>query len=196
VQPEEVLAGGICLLRLVPDQVVRDLGRQLGLWGDALVSDRVARAAMRVQAMLGHDAVRQPVLTGGRGPADRAMLVPFGDAAPPARPADQPWPGQIPAPAPATVYPAPRPAQVTDSSGVPVIVTGRGEVSADPARLSLDDGPPLAITAWTGPWPVTERWWDPVQACRKARFQLVTVEGSAWLALVRDGGWFIEARYD
>jgi protein ImuB len=196
VPPEEVMDGGICLLRLDPDQVVRDFGRQLGLWGDAVVSDRVARAAIRVQAMLGHDAVRQPVLTGGRGPADRALLVPFGEVAPPARPAGQPWPGQIPAPAPATVYPAPRPAQVTDGAGVPVTVTGRGDVSADPARLSLGDGPPLAITAWTGPWPVTERWWDPDHACRKARFQLVTVEGSAWLALVRDGGWVIEARYD
>ena len=51
-------AGGISLLRLVPDQLVRAQGRQLGLWGDAVVSDRVARAAVRVQAMLGHDAVR------------------------------------------------------------------------------------------------------------------------------------------
>jgi protein ImuB len=85
---------------------------------------------------------------------------------------------------------------VTDASGVPVTVTGRGEVSADPARLSVASGPPLAITAWTGPWPITERWWDPVQACRKARFQLVTVDGSAWLAVVKEGRWLIEASYD
>src|SRR5215470_12664579 len=44
---EGVQAGGICLLRLVPDQLVHDQGRQLGLWGDAVVSDRVARAAVR-----------------------------------------------------------------------------------------------------------------------------------------------------
>ncbi len=188
--------GGISLLRLVPDQLVRHRGRQLGLWGDEVVSDRVARAAVRVQAMLGHGAVRQPVLAGGRSPADQALLVPFGDARVPPRPADRPWPGQIPAPAPATVYPSPRPAAVTDSSGELVTVTGRGQVSADPARLSVAGGRPQAITAWTGPWPVNERWWDPEHACRQARFQLVTVDGSAWLAAVRDGCWLIEASYD
>ncbi len=193
---EGVQAAGVCLLRLVPDQLVRDHGRQLGLWGDAIVSDRVARAAVRVQAMLGHEAVRQPVLTGGRGPADQAMFVPFGDTRPASRPASRPWPGQIPAPAPATVYQAPRPARVTDGSGTMVVVTGRGEVSADLAWLSVAGGPALAITAWTGPWPVTERWWDPVQACRKARFQLVTMDGSAWLAVLSDSDWFIEACYD
>jgi protein ImuB len=190
-------AGGIAFLRLVPDQLVRQRGRQLALWGDSVITDRVARAAVRVQAMLGHEAVQHPVLAGGRSPADRAVLIPFGDARPePARPADQPWPGQIPAPAPATVYPLPRSATVTDAAGTPVTVTGRGEVSADPICLSVSGGPPLAITAWTGPWPITERWWDPVQACRKARFQLVTVDGSAWLAVVKEGRWLIEASYD
>jgi protein ImuB len=189
--------GGITLLRLIPDQLVRQRGRQLALWGDSVVTDRVARAAVRVQAMLGHEAVQHPVLAGGRSPADQAVLIPFGEPRPePARPSGQPWPGQIPAPAPATVYPLPRSATVTDAAGAPVIVTGRGEVSADPALLSVASGPPLAITAWTGPWPITERWWDPIQACRKARFQLVTVDGSAWLAVVKEGRWLIEASYD
>jgi protein ImuB len=213
---EEVQAAGICLLRLVPDQLVRDQGRQLGLWGDAVVSDRVARAAIRVQAMLGHDAVRQPLLSGGRNPSDQAILIPFGDTrpyrksiaqataaapgagagVPPGRPLDRPWPGRIPPPAPATVYPVPRPARVTDGSGAAIEVGGRGEVRGDPARLSVGDGPAVAITAWTGPWPVTERWWDPEHACRKARFQLVTADGNAWLAVVQDGRWLIEASYD
>ena len=189
-------AGGIRLLRLVPDQLVRHRGRQLGLWGDAVISDRVARAAVRVQAMLGHDAVQRPVLAGGRSPAEQALGVPFGAEQTPARPADRPWPGQIPAPAPATVYPTPLTATVTDRAGTMVTVTGRGQVSADPAWLSVAGGPPLTITAWTGPWPVTERWWDPAQSCRKARFQLVTLDGSAWLAVVKDRSWLIEASYD
>ncbi len=96
--PENGLVGGITLLRLVPDQLVRDHGRQLGLWGDAVVSDQVARAAIRVQAMLGHGAVTRPVLTGGRSPGQQVQLVPFGDAGAPGRPAGRPWPGQIPAP--------------------------------------------------------------------------------------------------
>jgi protein ImuB len=193
-QPSQ--AGGIIELRLVPDQLVRDGGRQLGLWGDAIVSDRVARAALRVQAMLGHGAVTRPVLAGGRGPAEQVTLVPFGDAQDPALPADRPWPGRLPAPGPATVCRNPLPARITDGSGAEVTVTGRAQVSEPPARVSVDGGPWLDITAWAGPWPVAERWWRPRLARRRARFQLVTDDGAAWLAVVQDGRWLIEAKYD
>jgi protein ImuB len=189
-------SGGITLLRLIPDQLVTATGRQLGLWGDAVVSDRVARCAIRVQAMLGHGAVTRPVLAGGRDPAGQVLLVPFGDAAAPHRPAGRPWPGKIPAPAPATVYPVPRPARVTDAAGAAVSVTGRAQLSAPPARLSAGDGPALAIVSWAGPWPVHERWWDRAQACRQARFQFVTDDGAAWLAVLRDGRWLVAASYD
>jgi protein ImuB len=189
-------AGGITLLRLTPDQLVRDEGRQLALWGDAAVSDRVARAAVQVQAMLGHRAVMRPVLTGGRSPGEQVTLAPFGDAGEPARPVDRPWPGQIPAPAPATVYPDALPATILDGLGAVVTVTGRAVVSAPPARMSAGGTPDLAVTAWAGPWPADERWWDPRAGCRRARFQLVTEDGSAWLAAVQDGRWLIEARYD
>ena len=188
--------GGITLLRLVPDQLVRATGRQLGLWGDAVVSDRVARAALRVQAMLGHGSVVRPLLAGGRDPAEQVTPVPFGDAADPALPSGRPWPGRLPAPAPATVYPVPLPARVIDASGATVTVTGRAFVSAPPARLSADGGPLLTVTSWAGPWPVTERWWRPEGARRRARFQLVADDGSAWLAAVQDGQWLIEASYD
>jgi protein ImuB len=193
---DEAHPGGITLLSLIPDQVVRAHGRQLGLWGDAVVSDRVARAALRVQAMLGHGAVTRPVPAGGRGPAEQATLVPFGDASDPERPPDRPWPGRIPVPVPATVCQDPLPARVADAAGTPVTVTGRAQISAPPARMSASGGPWLAVTAWAGPWPVAERWWRPQAARRRARFQLVTEDGTAWLAAVQDGRWQIEARYD
>src|SRR5215468_5002034 len=116
---------GITLLRLAPDQLVRDQGRQLGLWGDAVVTDRVARAAVRVQAMLGHDAVTRPVLAGGRSPDEQVTLVPYGGRSDRMLPPGglgrtggpdgpdrsgrvaEPWPGRIPPPSPATVYPSP-----------------------------------------------------------------------------------------
>jgi protein ImuB len=231
-----VAAGGIVLLRLIPDQLVPATGRQLGLWGDAVVSDRVARAAIRVQAMLGQAAATRPVLAGGRDPAQQVLLVPFGDAAEPERPADRPWPAALPAPAPATVYPEPLSAEVTDASGADVTVTARAQLSAPPARLSVTGlpapGRPAArlspagqppagqppagqpptgqpptgqpvggarartVTAWAGPWPVAERWWDPARACRQARFQLVTDDGAAWLAVIQDGRWLLLASYD
>jgi protein ImuB len=193
---DEAHPGGIVLLRLTPDLLVRAHGRQLGLWGDAVVSDRVARAALRVQAMLGHGAVTRPVPAGGRGPAEQATLVPFGDARDPERPPDRPWPGRIPVPVPATVCQDPLPARVTDAAGAPVTVTGRACLSAPPARMSAGGGPWLAVTAWAGPWPVAERWWRPQAARRRARFQLITEDGTAWLAAVQDGRWQIEARYD
>ena len=193
---EASLVGGITRLRMIPDQLVRDEGHQLGLWGDAVISDRVARAAIRVQTMLGHEAVLRPVLAGGRDPAEQVTLAPFGDSRVPLLPAGRPWPGQIPAPAPATVYPVPRPALVTDDFGIAVGVSGRAVVSAPPVLLSADGGPWLAVTAWAGPWPVTERWWDAAGGRRRARFQLVTEDGNAWLAAVQDGQWLIEASYD
>lgn len=67
---------------------------------------------------------------------------------------------------------------------------------APPARLSAAGVPSLAITAWAGPWPVTERWWDTATSSRKARFQLVTEDGCAWLAAVTGGRWQLEARHD
>jgi protein ImuB len=189
-------SGGITMLRLVPDQLVPAAGRQLGLWGDTVVDDRVARAALRVQALLGHGAVTRPLLAGGRDAAEQVTLVPFGDAADPRHPADRPWPGRLPAPSPATVYPAPRPAAVTDEAGAAVTVTGRALMSAPPARLSVGGGPWLAVTSWAGPWPVAERWWRPADSRRRARFQLVAEDGSAWLAAVQDGQWQVEAGYE
>src|SRR5271166_2821742 len=71
--------GGVASLRLAPDLLVRAAGQQLALWGETVVSDRVARAAMRVQAMLGHEAVLRPVLGGGRDFASQVTPIPFGE---------------------------------------------------------------------------------------------------------------------
>jgi protein ImuB len=187
--------GGIVLLRLTPDQVVRATGQQLALWGEAVITDRVARAAMRVQALLGHEAVLRPLIGGGRNADEQVTHRPFGEKGEPSRAPDQPWPGRIPGAAPALVYRVAREAVVTDEAGRPVTVSGRCAVSAPPRRLAIHDEPKRAITAWAGPWPLAERWWDPAAASRRARFQLVTDDGRAWLAAVRDGRWQVEAGY-
>ena len=84
-----------------------------------------------------------------------------------------PWPGQIPPPAPAVVHPAPLPAELADADGRPVSVSGRGLLTAAPARLSVEEGPWSAVTAWAGPWPSDERWWSRSRR-RSARMQAVT----------------------
>ncbi|MCU1374777.1 MAG: hypothetical protein JWO68_2063, partial [Actinomycetia bacterium] len=122
--------GGIAVLRLVPDQVVADDGRQLGFWGGVREADeRAARGVARIQGLLGPDAVAVPERRGGRGPGDGVVLVPAHavrlGAPQRADTADQPWPGRLPAPSPALVHPEPPPAQVLDATGAPVGVTGR-----------------------------------------------------------------------
>ena len=192
---EDGQEGGIVRLRLIPDQLVADDGRQEALWGEVTVDDRVARAAARVQAMLGHQAITRPYPVGGRGPGERVTRVPFGDL-PPARPPEHegPWPGRIPDPQPSTVHPEPLPAAVTDAGGAAVLVNERMAVSAPPRRLEIG-GRALAVTAWTGPWPARERWWDPASARRRARFQVVTGDGGAYLLVFEGGRWHVEAGY-
>jgi protein ImuB len=193
--------GGIALLRLVPDQVVADDGRQLGFWGGAREADeRAARAVARLQGILGPEAVAVPERRGGRAPGDVVALVPAHAVrlGTPQRTADadQPWPGRLPAPSPALVHPDPPPVEVLDAAGAPVGVTGRGLVTADPACVVVAGRPPLSVTAWCGPWPSDELWWDPRSHRRRARIQVVTMTGEALLLVRESGRWHVEASYD
>jgi protein ImuB len=195
---------GVSRLTLVPLEVVAARGRQLGFWGgETLVDERVWRAVARLQGQLGAEAVTVPEVRGGRSPADRVARVPVAAVdLTEARPATslasvvEPWPGQVPAPAPATVLVEPAAVGVVDARGEPVAVSGRSELSAPPAQLALPGRPPVAIAAWTGPWPVDERWWDPGRHRRRARFQVVDEHGTAHLLAVESGTWWLEATYD
>jgi protein ImuB len=188
---------GIVLLRLVPDEVLPYGGMQLGLWGGMGEADeRAGRVLARVQGMLGPDRVLTAVLGGGRDPDDQVRLVPWGDERTPDRPAEPPWPGRLPAPSPATVLPDPVLVEVTDSAGVPVGVTDRYTVTGSPARLAIAGRAPVEIASWTGPWPADERWWDPATSTRRARFQLVGTDGTAWLVTRNPTHWHLEATYD
>jgi protein ImuB len=192
---------GISRVRLTPDEVRPDTGRQLGFWGGSTLNDeRAARALARVQGMLGPDGVGTAVVQGGRSPAERVRFVPWGDAREAERPeleaTASPWPGAVPAPAPALVHAPPLPAVVADEGGASVVVRSRGGCSGAPARLSIDGGLWATVVGWAGPWPVEERWWDPPASRRRARFQLLTGSGAAHLAAVEGGRWWIEATYD
>jgi len=187
--------GGLTLLRLAPEAVGADEGRQLGFWGgDRARDERAARALVRVQGMLGPEAVTTAGLGGGRGPAEQARLSPWGDSGPGAD--AMPWPGRVPSPSPATVHVRPLPAELVDAGGRPVAVSERGSASAEPTRLSVDGGRWAEVAAWAGPWPVDERWWDEQAHRRRARWQVVTADGAAHLLSVEGGRWSVEASYD
>ncbi len=57
-------------------------------------------------------------------------------------------------------------------------------------------GRQVAVAAWAGPWPVDERWWDPRGHRRRARLQVATTDGVAYLLAVESGRWSVEATYD
>ena len=65
-----------------------------------------------------------------------------------------------------------------------------------PAALVVDGGRPQVVVAWAGPWLADERWWDPPKHRRRARFQLLTEAGLAYLARLEGGRWSVEAAYD
>jgi protein ImuB len=195
---------GIDRLRLIPDGLVRCSGMQPGLWGELGEADaRAHRALHRVQGLLGPESVYTAVLGGGRGYAERVRLVPWGDERR-AEGNDRPWPGRIPAPAPATVLTEPIPVMVCTADGAFLHVDERLTLSGPPATVRLPHGPgaegssgaPLTVTGWAGPWPVDERWWAPGEANQSVRLQLGVADGSALLVAGRDGTWWLEAVYD
>ncbi len=194
--------GGVSRLRLVPIEVVPTGTHQQALWGGSGAQDeRAGRALARVQTLLGHGSVLTAVLDGGRDPGQRTRLVPWGDEPAPLRSPEQPWPGQLPAPAPAVLLDPPRPAQLLDAARRPVVVTERGAMPAPPALFGMA-GEICAVTSWAGPWPVDERWWSAESARRAVRCQIVDVRGRAYLVsgvmdpLDAQPRWQVDAIYD
>ncbi|GAT13619.1 nucleotidyltransferase/DNA polymerase involved in DNA repair [Mycolicibacterium thermoresistibile] len=201
----------ITVLRLHPVEVVSAEALQLPLWGGIGEEDRMRarRALVRVQGLLGPEAVQVPVLSGGRGPVERITLIPLGDEPVPRADPDQPWPGRLPEPAPAVLLDDP--VELLDAEGNPVRVTGRGLFSSEPVRLAGADAADSRVLPaggarlrwWAGPWPVDERWWDPdrtpnSRTGRTARAQ-VLLDGEPQRALLlcyRQRRWYLEGSYE
>jgi protein ImuB len=189
----------VTLLRLQAVEVVSAEALQLPLWGGSDFgggSDRLRarRALVRVQGLLGPEAVRVPVLSGGRGPAERITLTPLGDQPVPNTDPGLPWPGQLPEPSPAVLLDDP--VELLDAQGNPIRVTSRGTFSADPARLIVRDRDDQ-LRWWAGPWPVDERWWDPdLGKGRTARAQIMLEGERAFLLCYRQRRWYLEGSYE
>jgi protein ImuB len=197
-------SAGITLLTLIPEEVISGQALQRGLWGESGEDDeRAGRALVRVQAMLGPEAVFTGVLGGGRDPTDRVRLVPWGDDPVPARDVEPPWPGRLPAPSPSRVPARPPPAEVLDEAGCAIGVTGRGRLTGVPHWIAVEGNPPRRVLSWAGPWPVEERWWEPIGGRRCARLQAVlaepgrrTAEPLAVLLGHTGGRWRVEGIYE
>ncbi len=176
---------------------------QPGFWGGAGAGDeRAAEALSALQRQLGPEAVVVAVAGGGRGPDDRVRFATWEAGTPPsprgdALPGAPPWPGRLPPPSPARVAPDGRalPAEVVDADGTAVGVTGRGLLTAPPARVSVGGGAWAEVTGWSAPWPAEERWWSRAGR-RSVRLQVTTADGRAHLLAVGRGRWRLAATYD
>lgn len=220
-------AGGpVTALVLEPVEVVPAGRVQEGLWGEAgLAEARVHRALVRVQGLLGPEAVRVPMEVGGRGPADRVRSLPYGDA--PAEPVvSGPWPGALPAPSPSVVWPGPGyrleiresddpgsavAARVSLAGGVllrtaagaTVGVSLRGLLTGRPAVVEVG-GRRDGLLGWSRPWPIDEAWWEPTLDGEprrpRARIQVVPERAAAMLlcGVLGDepGSWTVEGVYE
>lgn len=191
---EQGLRSAVERVRLEPEAVEAASHHAPVLFGSG-GEERVHHALSRVQSMLGHRGVLTPVVGGGRWLAERQVLVAWGDRPTAVADPSLPWPGSLPDPVPATVFPTLLPVAVTDAEGDMVAVDGRGEPTAAPALL-VEGGATRRIVQWAGPWPVIERMWDAARSRRAHRFQVVDDRQAAWLLVCEDAVWHAEGRYD
>ena len=125
------VTAGVVQLRIEPLGVRADDGVQLGLWGGRTQADEWAqRAAARLVGLVGDQQVVVPAWQGDGTPRRRTGGSPrrscdLEDPAARLAPADvPPWPGALPTPSPAAVYPTPVEAGVVDADGRAIGVTG------------------------------------------------------------------------
>lgn len=193
-------------VEIVAEEVTAAGTGQEGLWGRRGRGERqAARAALRVQGLLGAERVLTATPQGGRTPQDQVRMAAWGDEPAGLRPLTAPWPGRLPEPLPATVPAEEVPIEVVDRTGAALDVDSRGALTptgSAPAivRCPGQDAVPLAsgnyrVDAWAGPWPVRERWWS-AEPRQRAFLQLVLADGPALLACVEDGRWQVAGVYD
>lgn len=195
-------SGGLSRLVLRPDDVSAAAGRQLGFWGEETgLAERAARSIARVQGIVGVGAVKVPEAAGGRSASDQVVAIAAESVDVVARslatdPEPQRWVGELPAPAPTTVFdPAPL-IQLLTSEQQPVAVTHRGVMRGEPAWVVFPNQAPAEVQGWSGPWLLDERWWQHDQHRREVRMQIVLVDGRAFVGRCRQGEWALVASYD
>lgn len=202
---------GVVSVRLSPEQVVIDAGRQAALWGGERDGDRHAQRAMRrIADMNGAESVTLPAWRGDRDPA-RSFEFVRSDAVDVERrtkgtvfdAASGEWSGALPSPAPTLVFDSSSDAPeigVLDAGGRCVTVDARHAMSGSPSVVCIG-ARRYDVVAWAGPWPVEERWWDPRRARRMVRLQVLMRCASrggpvvAAIAVLERGAWRLAALY-
>ena len=137
-----------------------------------------------------------PRHAGGRGPAEQVRLIPWGDARPIPSPTSPRWRrgrARCRRPRRTVVPPSPhRHRRRRQATARRSVSPAAGAVTATPAaRWATSTSP-----AGPGRGRSTNAGGTPPAHRRRARFQLATADGGAYLVAVEGGRWFLEAAYD
>ncbi|CAB5020432.1 unannotated protein [freshwater metagenome] len=179
------------------------------LWGGRSESDAAARMAIaRVAGVVGQDHVRVPEWRGGRDitreyelvPAHRVDLVRHDATVHRVTPGvlrPALWSGDMGQHAPMLNIFPPEKIEVLNCHHMAVEVSGRHHVRSEPQYIRRHEQL-FSVRTWHGPWPVEERWWDPLRQRRVVRMQCLVDDGEqehGWLVMLEHRTWWLVAVY-
>ena len=210
--PPGAVTSGVVRVVVTPLECRVLLADQPMLWGGRQQNaERASRAVSLAVAAAPGVSVSVPQWNGGRDASGEYARIPVDmvdlhdesaaqERVRAGRGVPRDWRGALPAPSPTVVDPDPPAVRVSDAHGVDVSVTGRHELSADPAHVTVGRHG-FTVMRHAGPWPVEERWWDHVRRRRLARVQVLVREDRTGLERVlllglENGAWCLLARYD
>lgn len=202
---------GVVRVEFTPLETREVLVVQPLLWGgNEENTERAARAAAMASAVSEHVQVTVPRWEGGRDVATVFSQVPIAlvdlsdqheseQRVNTGKGVARDWSGAVPRPSPASIAVVPPEATVLNKAGAPVGVTGRHELDAEPAVVTVA-GHTYVVMRTAGPWPVEERWWDARRKRRHVRLQLLVQNKRGALRVFLMGlenhQWRLLARYD
>ena len=208
----DAVSSGVVRVVITPLECREIMVEQPTLWGGHQENaERAARAVSMAVATGAPVSVTVPQWSGGRDASGEYERIPVDmvdlrDARAceqrvlQGRGSPRDWRGALPAPSPSVVHADPPPVAVTAADGADITVTGRHELTAPPSHVVVGRHG-FEVLAHAGPWPVEERWWDPLRRRRMARVQVLVREVRTGVQRVlllglENGQWSLLARYD
>jgi protein ImuB len=204
-------SSGVVRVQFTPLECREVMVTQPLLWGGHQENtERVARAVSMTMASDPAIQISVPRWEGGRDVATVYSLMPVSlidltDAVAAQQRVSsgegvaRDWSGSVLRPSPASVPVRPPTIYVTDAQHNNIVVTGRHELSASPAVVHVG-AQQYEVVQTAGPWPVEERWWDPLRRRRHVRMQLLVQHPrggtTVFLVALENHAWSLVGRYD
>ncbi|GAA2091614.1 DNA polymerase Y family protein [Brevibacterium salitolerans] len=183
---------GIALLTLIAAELAAPLAAPRPLFGEGSGDDAVTHSLERLQGLFGPDAVRVPVLQGGRDPEETDLWTPWQQRPQPLRDPAAAWPGAVPRPHPTRVLRTP--VELLDARGRDVVARPSGLDSA-PELLRIPGVGARRVVGHSEVWAAEIAWPEPVERRYLSRLQVLCEDGSAYLLAREHGRWRLRGEY-